>query len=333
MTKLTKLKKSIKGLPLFGYVAMVIDNFVRSPQKRADLAEKSDKLFNNISELTKANEELQQHINTLEKKIKSVRLRQDELTWLENSVNSVSDNDSPTQHAAVKPVLDGKSNLFADNHELDVFYTNFEDKFRGSEDFIVDRLHEYLPYFNKLKKGLKSLPILDIGSGRGEMLQVLNKAKFEAIGLDINYDMVKRSQKKGLSAIQGDAITHLQNTKSQSYSAITGFHIVEHIPFDQLITLFKQAHRSLAEDGFVLFETPNPENIIVATAGFYMDPSHLNPLPPDLLAYALESCGFRDVEILRLHPVETNDEQTIGLPQEVAGRFYGPRDYAVLGYK
>ena len=330
MTKLPELKELIKGLPMVGYVAKVVDNFVRSTQKRAELVAESKKLASNMSELINANEELQQQFNTLEKKIKVVRLRQDELAWLEGSA---SGSKSTTVNPDIKPVLDGKSNLFADNHDLDVFYSNFEDKFRGSESFIVNRLHEYLPYFNKLKKDLKILPILDIGSGRGEMLQVLKKANFKAIGLDINYDMVKRSQKKGLTAIQGDAITHLQNTKSQSYSAITGFHIVEHIPFEQLITLFKQAHRSLAEDGFVLFETPNPENIIVATADFYMDPSHLKPIPPDLLAYALESCGFRDVKILRLHPVDTKEEQTNGVPEEIAGRFYGPRDYAVLGYK
>jgi SAM-dependent methyltransferase len=174
---------------------------------------------------------------------------------------------------------------------------------------------------------------LDIGSGRGEFLQLLKTNKVRAVGLDINYDMVKRSKDKSLEAVQDDALTHLLAAKSQSYGAITGFHIVEHIPFNNLMRIFISAHRALVSNGFVIFETPNPENIIVASSGFYTDPTHLNPLPPDLLAFALKSCGFREVEILRLHPVDAEPGKIAALPEELRFRFYGPRDYAVIGYK
>jgi hypothetical protein len=95
--------------------------------------------------------------------------------------------------------------------------------------------------------------------------------------------------------------------------------------------IFSNALRTLVKDGFVIFETPNPENVIVGTHNFYMDPSHLHPLPPIMLAFALETCGFKNVEIKRLHPDDEHD--VTGLPKEIAERFYGPRDYAVIGYK
>ena len=47
-------------------------------------------------------------------------------------------------------------------------------------------------------------------------------------------------------------------------------------------------------------ETPNPENFMVATHNFYLDPTHLRPIPPDLLAFVPEYLGYESVKILRL---------------------------------
>ncbi len=223
--------------------------------------------------------------------------------------------------------------LFADDHLLDVFYTEFEDRFRGTESIILKRLEEYLDDFKNAKVDFNKYPVVDIGSGRGEFLQLLNANSINAKGLDINIDMVERSKQKGLEAEQGDALEYLQAVDSQTLGAITGFHIVEHIPFNVLLRIFKSCHQALVDDGFVLFETPNPENMIVGSCAFYMDPSHLHPLPPDLLAFALETAGFRNVQIRRIHPVEHDEKDDLSLPPEFINRFYGPRDYVVLGYK
>ncbi len=196
---------------------------------------------------------------------------------------------------------------------------------------ISERLEEYLPYFTKSKVNFQKTPVLDIGSGRGELLSLLEKHKVPAVGIDINHDMIKRSKEKGLKAIQGDALSHLQSAGPQSYGAITGFHLVEHIPFNILLRIFKSCHSSLAKDGFIFFETPNPENLIVGCTSFYMDPSHLHPLPPALLAFALETCGFRNIEIKRLHP--DTDKRPEKLPKEVDNLLFAARDYTVIAYK
>jgi O-antigen chain-terminating methyltransferase len=222
------------------------------------------------------------------------------------------------------------SNLFADDHSMDKFYIEFEDRFRGSEALISERLAVYLPYFKKAGIDFAKTPVLDIGSGRGELLQLLKKHRIRAVGLDINHDMVERSKKKDLEAVQGDALAYLRTAKAKSFGAITGFHLVEHIPFGVLLRMFQLSYRALADGGLVIFETPNPENVLVGSYTFYMDPSHLHPLPPALLAFALESCGFT-TEILRLHP--DTDVKTDDLPPLVAERMFGPRDYAVIGRK
>jgi O-antigen chain-terminating methyltransferase len=47
-------------------------------------------------------------------------------------------------------------------------------------------------------------------------------------------------------------------------------------------------------------ETPNPENISVATSLFYLDPSHNHPIPSELLSFCAEFAGFDRVKTLRL---------------------------------
>lgn len=223
--------------------------------------------------------------------------------------------------------------LFADNHALDMFYAKFEDRFRGSEEDIKNRVSEYLPLFKQQNVNYNKYPVLDIGSGRGEFLQVLKEANLSAIGLDINYDMVKRSRAKGLKTKQGNAVEFLSKSDAQKYGAITGFHIVEHLPFNVLLELLRSSYNTLVPGGLVLFETPNPENVTVGSCTFYMDPSHLSPIPPALLAFALETVGFQNIEVRKLHPVADAPKIANQSLHEIANRFYGALDYAVIGYK
>lgn len=151
------------------------------------------------------------------------------------------------------------------------------------------------------------------------------------IGLDLNSEMVARATEKGFEAIEGDAISYLRDQKPSSISAITGFHIVEHIPFEMLIDMFEVCYAALIKGGVMIFETPNPENLNVGANSFYMDPSHLHPIPPALLEYTAKSAGFGKVETLRLHPLDIDG--TSSLPSDLRNRIYGPQDYAIIAHK
>lgn len=223
--------------------------------------------------------------------------------------------------------------LVADEHLLDNFYVQFERWFRGTEEEIAKRQSVYLPYFKNSKLDSKKLPAIDIGCGNGEFVEILSKNDIRAIGLDLNKAMVDNVKKKGLEAVQGDALSYLRQQKSNSCMAITGFHIVEHIPFLDLVKIFNECYRVLAPGGFVIFETPNPENTIVGSCNFYNDPSHLHPLPPAFLELVMKTRGFAKNEIKRLHPIKPKIEHDDPLVKEMAERFFGPQDYAVISHK
>jgi O-antigen chain-terminating methyltransferase len=113
--------------------------------------------------------------------------------------------------------------------------------------------------------------------------------------------------------------------------AVTAFHLVEHIGFDALRILVLDALRVLKPGGLLIMETPNPENIVVATKNFHMDPSHLKPLPPELLAFLPEHAGYERVKTIRLQENPGIHVQNNLSLQDVLGG--ASPDYAVIAQK
>jgi O-antigen chain-terminating methyltransferase len=216
----------------------------------------------------------------------------------------------------------------------DSFYIDFEDAFRGTNEDITERLKIYLPYLDKLI-GDTTAVVVDVGCGRGEWVDLLGKQGIKAIGIDLNAAMVDTCRAQGLHAQCMDAIQYLSLQPPGSVAVVTGFHIIEHLPFDTLLALFDAALKALRPDGMVIFETPNPENLLVGACNFYYDPTHLNPIVPTVAEFIARQRGFAKAEILRLHPYP--DSHRLVEDSEIAKRFnnalYGPQDFALLASK
>lgn len=218
-----------------------------------------------------------------------------------------------------------------EQHFLDAFYTSFEEHFRGSREEIMKRLEVYLPVLNRASI---TTDILDIGCGRGEWLEVLKNAGLEGRGIDTNRVQVEWCQGRGLEVANDDAITYLRSLPDASLSAVTGFHIIEHLEFESLLALLYEIIRVLKPGGLIIFETPNPENVSVANHNFYVDPTHRHPLPIPMMRFLFESRGLDRIEIIKLHPSETpRVEGQADLVQRFNEYFYGPMDYAIIGRK
>jgi SAM-dependent methyltransferase len=221
-----------------------------------------------------------------------------------------------------------------DNHTLDGLYMALEDRFRGSRAEIQDRLQFYLPLLEKHRIGVLRMPILDIGCGRGEWLEILAEANLDAYGVDTNRIFIAQCRERGLRVIEEDALRHLRGLPDSRLGAVTGFHIIEHLPLDVLIKLIDETVRVLKPGGLAIFETPNPQNVLVGSHNFYIDPTHRHPIPCLTAQFLLEARGLCDVEIVHLHPYAESYKVLDG-GTELARRFneyfYGPQDYAVIG--
>jgi O-antigen chain-terminating methyltransferase len=218
-----------------------------------------------------------------------------------------------------------------ERHVLDALYASFEDQFRGSREDIKERFGIYVPL---LRDEDITSDILDIGCGRGEWLEVLKEEGMGARGVELNRAMVEQCGEHGLEVAAVDAIVYLQGLPAASLRAVTGFHFIEHLPFETLIKLLDEIVRVLKPGGVVIFETPNAENVLVGSYFFYFDPTHRNPLPSSMTQFLLESRGLSRVEVMKLHPadalrVEGDDELT----ERFNEYFFGPMDYAVIARK
>ena len=180
------------------------------------------------------------------------------------------------------------------------FYRAFEDRFRGSREVIKSRLTVYLPFIEPLQEIYDVCRATDLGCGRGEWLELITEAGVTAHGVDLDDGMLAACRERNLSVETGDAISFLKSLPDQSQAIISGFHIIEHIAFSDLRVLVQEAFRVLKPAGLLILETPNPENIVVSSTSFHLDPSHIKPIPPQLLAFLTEYYGFYRNKILRL---------------------------------
>ena len=182
----------------------------------------------------------------------------------------------------------------------DQFYRAFEEKFRGPRGLIQQRLEVYLPFVQPVCAAYPEALVFDLGCGRGEWLELLQKNSIAAMGVDLDTGMLAACQQINLKVQCQDALESLKQLQDGSASVVSAFHLVEHLPFDRVKDLVAECHRVLKPGGLLIMETPNPENFMVATHNFYLDPTHLRPIPPDLLAFVPEYLGYESVKILRL---------------------------------
>jgi len=211
------------------------------------------------------------------------------------------------------------------------FYRAFEDEHRGSHETIKQRLQVYLPFITPLLKLYPEAHALDVGCGRGEWLETLIENGFKATGVDLDEGMLEACQARALPAKKAEALSYLQSLPSDSLTVLSGFHIVEHIPFDALKALVSEANRVLKPGGLLILETPNAENLIVGTQNFYLDPTHERPIPHMLLEFLAKFSGFWRTKLLRLQESpRLIDAPSLTLMEVLGG---ASPDYAIVAQK
>jgi len=173
-------------------------------------------------------------------------------------------------------------------------YAAFEDVFRGSEERVRGLLEPYV----KLLAGHE--PVLDVGCGRGELLQLLGEADVDARGIDLDPGMVERARAKGLQVEEGDAVAHLERQPEGTLGAVVAVQVIEHLEYEDLQRLFASARRALAPGGLFVAETINPHSL-QGFKTFWVDPTHRAPIFPEVAQTLALIHGFRAADIVYPH--------------------------------
>ena len=186
----------------------------------------------------------------------------------------------------------------------------FTARFRGSDEMIAAR---QLVLVDQVV-GVTGT-IIDLGSGRGEWLRLLRSKGLTAIGVDDDAASVQILRDEGLDVVHADALTYLRGAADASVGVISALQVIEHLPFATTVALLREALRVLIPGGRLLVETPNIANLHVGASTFYLDPSHVQPIHPSLLEFALQDIGFVEVEMQLLHPRQALEVPPVASPQ------------------
>ena len=184
--------------------------------------------------------------------------------------------------------------LNGQNSEINYFV--FEEQFRGSRAEIKKRQSAFLKYFLGCKN------VLDIGCGRGELLELLKEHGIDGHGIDIDENMVNFCKSRGLDVEMVDARSYLYRQEDKSLDCIFIDQVVEHLDSDYLIKMLESCYKKLIYGGTIIVETVNPLSFF-SFANFYIDMSHKRPVHPETLRFLMTSVGFRDFETVFISPV------------------------------
>lgn len=194
-------------------------------------------------------------------------------------------------------------------------YRAFTDAFRGSEEHVRALQEGYVALLRD------HAPVLDLGCGRGELLDLLAAAGIAASGVDGDAEMTAACVAKGLDVRQGDAIEHLRGLPDGALGAIVAMQVVEHLPAAALDELLELSRAKLRDGGVLIAETVNP-HALNALKAFWVDPTHHHPLFPETLLELCRIAGFQRAYMT--HPNGSGDVE--------ADRFSAPA-YAVVAQR
>jgi len=207
-------------------------------------------------------------------------------------------------------------------------YFAFESRMRGSVDAIRERQRRYVEDFRA------AAPVLDIGCGRGELLQLLREAGVEARGIDADADMVAYARGDGLDVEQADLVEYLQRLDDGSLGGIFMGQVVEHLPPGVLVRSLELAARKLRPGGVLVAETINPLSPL-ALRHYFADLTHAQPLVPETLQLLARQSGFADTEVRFLNEpaerlTEPDDPVIAANVRRLNELLFAPLDYALV---
>jgi SAM-dependent methyltransferase len=214
------------------------------------------------------------------------------------------------------------------------------DRFRGSEAEVRVRQSQYVSVFAGQRD------VIDLGCGRGEFLDLLRDAGIEARGVDIDAELVRRCRDRDLAVDQADALSFLADSTPASFGGIFAAQLIEHLPTIDVARLIALAGTRLRGGGVLVLETVNPQCLTGLTS-FWIDPTHRQPVHPELLCWLFEQHGFARPRVvtsvpsdaslavppLRYTPGDADIEAFNAGIQRVNQALFGGQAYAVVAHR
>ena len=220
-------------------------------------------------------------------------------------------------------------------------YLDFENRFRGTRKEIMEKQRQFVHYFRDTSHGAE---ILDIGSGRGEFLELMANEEIKAYGVDVYKPFVTYCRRRGFRVENDDALSHLSKIPDSVLGGIFMDSVVEHVSDDYLVNLVGLLYKKLRPGCYCIITTPNPETLAGLNC-FNIDLEHKKPIHYLTLEYLLKKENFAEVTRyetkeadfpIKISKLEGNfpnkTEFNAGI-DEINKFVFGNREYVVIARK
>jgi 2-polyprenyl-3-methyl-5-hydroxy-6-metoxy-1,4-benzoquinol methylase len=261
----------------------------------ARLEQRTRVLEQHVTGIAAFQEAAAEHLKALTDQLSSTTARATELSQRLYAIPYMHDKDRFSYSGEGGACVLGFRGRRSTNADL---YVGFEDIFRGSEPFVRDRLRVYVPLLKNYER------VIEIGCGRGELLDLLREAGVSATGVDTDEAMVERCRAKGHTVEHDDGIRFLRAQANASIPAIFSAQVVEHLPYEEFISFLELSCTKLRPGGQLIFETVNP-HAIEAFKTFWTDLTHNRPIFPEVAVAWCWLTGFEQAYVF--FPTGTGD--------------------------
>lgn len=222
---------------------------------------------------------------------------------------------------------------------VSTFYdeASFTAHFRGSYDEIRSRYRTLAESF------VGCDPVLELGFGRGEFLELLGEAGVGARGMEVDPKLVATARGRGLEVeLAEGGVEYLARLPNGGLGGLAMIQVIEHLSPQHIIDTVSLAAEKIRPGGRVVIETVNPMSLNTYAHAFWADPDHVRPVHPMFLEFLFREANFASAHIEwrspmpageKLQPLAGTDPQTKLLNANfelLNGLLFGYQDYALV---
>jgi O-antigen chain-terminating methyltransferase len=164
----------------------------------------------------------------------------------------------------------------------------------GSGDQLVEK-KLYLSILEAVEPTVRSRNALHYGFEDTGWLSILADRGWTVVDVVPKLD---NALAEARAVVGYDPVTHIRSQPPEATDLISGFHLAERLSAEDLIAFIEEARRALRPGGILILETANPENLLVGSNRFYLDPTFKRPTPPEYLKFVARHSGFEFVDVV-----------------------------------
>jgi 2-polyprenyl-3-methyl-5-hydroxy-6-metoxy-1,4-benzoquinol methylase len=169
-------------------------------------------------------------------------------------------------------------------------------------------VNEWRPFIEKYK--IVGKDAIEVGSGRGDFLEVLERLDVNAYGIEHSIDNIKECQKKKLN-VDKAYLTELPETYNKKYSLVVCNNFLEHQPDTKK---YLSCLRNLvSNNGVIYISVPNVDYLLEKNCLYEFVADHLVYFTEKTLRKAMEINGFNVLESYKKN--NGNDLVVIAKPE------------------